>query len=196
MSLPLWSILLASGELQNPAHVFWAITNASSKTASHHQHLRLVNWDGEWLIEKICVKNMKMPTFGQRFQSDASDARVQSAYQLHWFGRFQQPSWVGSSLWHPRCWREHCGSTTAADTRHGQWRLRHAEESWTQNKRHKSGFQKTDQLGRFSLHLLSHDRFHLFLLSLALTMAGPMVSISISAAPSLSRILRREIFYF
>lgn len=40
--------------------------------------------------------------------------------------------------------------------------------------------------------LLGLNCTYLFLLSLALTMTGPNVSINISAAPSLSRILGRE----
>lgn len=42
------------------------------------------------------------------------------------------------------------------------------------------------------LHLSLYECIYLFLLSLALTMAGPRVSISISAAPSLSWILKKE----
>lgn len=118
---------------------------------------------------------------------------INCSYQQHWSGHSEQPSSVGFFLQHQHCWPERCGSAAAEDTPRGRWRLPHGGGSCKSKTKVIKSFQPNIRFSQYFWTLT-----YLFLLSLALTMAGPRVSISISAAPSLSCILHRraQIFHY
>lgn len=124
-------------------------------------------------------------------QSCSGTELLRSPYRQRWSGRSLRPSSVGFSPQRPRCPPGRCGSAAAADTPRGQWKRPRAEASCRNHTaRHISNRLKSARIGVFSI-ILFRLMSHLSLPSLALTISGPSVSISISAAPSLSWILQR-----
>lgn len=115
---------------------------------------------------------------------------MRRSYQQHWSGHSPLPSLERSSQWRQHCWPDYCGSAAAGDTPPDQWRLLHEEVSCTNHQNVDFMMTFSYTLSAATLVILSYN-IYLFLLSLALTIAEPRVSINISAALSLSWILRK-----